>query len=193
MIEKNAVAGIHAVGFAIVYRDPVGVQLGTGIGRTGIKRRLFRLGRLLHFAEQFGSGSLVEAGFCPKPKHPDSFEQAQGSQCVHIGRILGRFKRNLHMALRRQVVDLIGLHFLHDPDQAAGIGEIPIMQHEFAALLMRSLVEMINAVGVEKRRTALYAVYFISLVEQEFSQIGAVLSGDAGDKRFFHSFPRSSA
>ncbi len=32
VIKENAVAGIHAVGFAVVHRDPVGIHLGDGIG-----------------------------------------------------------------------------------------------------------------------------------------------------------------
>ena len=32
MIEKNAVAGVHAVGFAVVDRDPVRIELRTGVG-----------------------------------------------------------------------------------------------------------------------------------------------------------------
>src|SRR5690606_31447145 len=33
VVEKNAVAGVHAIGLAVVHRDPVGVELGHRVGR----------------------------------------------------------------------------------------------------------------------------------------------------------------
>ena len=41
---------------------------------------------------------------------------------------------------------------------------------------------MIYPFGVEGRRTALNAVNHITFAEQELGEIGAVLSGDAGDQ-----------
>ena len=48
VVKQNAVAGIHAVGFAVVNRNPVGVKLGAGVGRARIERRFFRLRHFLH-------------------------------------------------------------------------------------------------------------------------------------------------
>ena len=36
VIEENAAAGVHAVGLAVVDRDPVGVELGDEIGRAHV-------------------------------------------------------------------------------------------------------------------------------------------------------------
>ena len=47
---------------------------------------------------------------------------------------------------------------------------------------MRVFVNVVNASGIEQRRPPLDAVDFVSLRQQEFSQIRAVLSGNAGDK-----------
>ncbi len=61
------------------------------------------------------------------------------------------------------------------------------MQDQAAVRFVRVLVEMIDAVGVEQRRTALDAVHFVTLAEQKLGKIGAVLAGDAGDQcNFFH-------
>ena len=49
-------------------------------------------------------------------------------------------------------------------------------------LLVRILVEVVDAVGVEERRAALDAVHLVALVEQELGEVGAVLAGDAGDQ-----------
>jgi hypothetical protein len=35
MVEQNAVAGVHAVGLAVVDRDPVGVKLGHSVRARG--------------------------------------------------------------------------------------------------------------------------------------------------------------
>ncbi len=56
------------------------------------------------------------------------------------------------------------------------------MQLEVVTLLMRVVIEMVDAIGVEQRRAALDAVHRIALGQQEFGQIGAVLAGDAGDE-----------
>ena len=86
------------------------------------------------------------------------------------------------MALGRQIVDLVRLHFLDDPDQAGGIREIAVMQGEIKSLLVRVVVEVIDAIGVDQRRPALDAVNRIALGQQQFGEISAVLAGDAGDQ-----------
>ncbi len=50
-----------------------------------------------------------------------------------------------------------------------------------------SLVQMVDAVGVEERGAALDAMHFVALTDQEFGQIRAVLAGNAGDQAFFIS------
>ena len=53
VIEKNAVARIKPVRFAIVDGDPVRVKLGDGIGGPGIEGRRFLLRDFLDLAEEF--------------------------------------------------------------------------------------------------------------------------------------------
>ena len=59
------------------------------------------------------------------------------------------------------------------------------MQEEANVLLVRVDVEMSIAAGVERRRAALDAVHDVSLGKKQFGQIGAVLTGYAGDERYF--------
>lgn len=94
------------------------------------------------------------------------------------------------MALGCQVVDFVRLHFLHDADQVAGVRKVPIVQYELAAFLVRSLIKVVDTIRIEQGRAALDAVDFIALVQKEFRQIGAVLTGDAGDECFFHTAVR---
>ena len=88
----------------------------------------------------------------------DRFEQPQRAERVGIGGIFRRLEADLHMALRGEIVDLVGLDLLDDADQVGGVGHVAVMQMEAAPALVRVLVEMIDALGVEGRRPALDAV-----------------------------------
>ncbi len=50
---------------------------------------------------------------------------------------------------------------------------------------VRVFVDVVYALSVERRRTALDAVDFVALVEQKLSDVNAILVGDAGDECFF--------
>jgi hypothetical protein len=56
-----------------------------------------------------------------------------------------------NVTLRGEVVDGVGLHLLDDADQAAGIGEVAVVPDELAVRLLRILVDVVDAVGVEER------------------------------------------
>jgi hypothetical protein len=59
VIEQDAVAGVHAVGLAVVDRDPVGVHLGDAIGRARVKGRGLALGGLGDLTVQLRGGCLI--------------------------------------------------------------------------------------------------------------------------------------
>ncbi len=54
------------------------------------------------------------------------------------------------MTLRRQVIDLIRLHLLNNPDQVGRIGQVAIMQKEVDILLVLVVVQMINTIGIKR-------------------------------------------
>ena len=56
------------------------------------------------------------------------------------------------------------------------------MQDQSRIRLVRILVEMVDTVRVEQRRPALDAVNFITLVKEQFGEVGAVLTRDPGDE-----------
>ena len=62
MIEKYAVNGVHPIGLAIVFCNPVTIEFGHTIRTARVKRCGFFLRYLLHQPEQFGGGCLVDAG-----------------------------------------------------------------------------------------------------------------------------------
>jgi hypothetical protein len=90
------------------------------------------------------------------------------------------------MALCRQVIDLVGLHLLQDPGQAAAIGQIAVMENEVPILHMWILVQVVNAIGIEQRRTPLDAVHLVTLLQEELSQIGSILPGHTSNKSLLH-------
>ena len=52
---------------------------------------------------------------------------------VGIGRVFRRFEADLHVALRREIVNFDRLRLLDEPDQVSGVGHVAIMQIELGA------------------------------------------------------------
>jgi hypothetical protein len=49
------------------------------------------------------------------------------------------------VALRAEVVDLVGLHLLHHVDEARRVGQVAVVQDEAAVSDVRILVQVIDA------------------------------------------------
>jgi hypothetical protein len=130
VVEQNPVRGMDAVGFAIIHRDPVGIDLGGAIGRARIERRGFRLRNLLDLAEHFQRRGLIKSEATLEAENADRLEQAQGADGVGIGGVFGGLEAHLHMALGGQIVDFRRPHLLDDPDQAGAVGEVAVMELE---------------------------------------------------------------
>src|SRR4029453_3748894 len=133
-------------------------------------------------AEQLGGRGLIETGFAFTPENANSLEQAQRPKSVGIGRVFPRLERHLHMRLRREIVDLVGLCFLHDTDDIGRIRDIAVMQMESDTLFVRVMNEVVDALGIEGRRAALHAVNNVALGKKKFGKIGAILPGHAGNE-----------
>ena len=67
-----------------------------------------------------------------------------------VGGVLRFFERYRDMALGRQVVDLVRLYLLDDADQVGGVGQVAVVQHEALVGLVRVLVQVVDAVGIEQ-------------------------------------------
>ena len=83
------------------------------------------------------------------------------------------------MALGSQVVDFIWADVLKHPAYAGGIDEIAVVKVQIVAYL-------IDTPRVEGTRSAHEAVDFVALLQKEFSEVAAVLAGDAGYECFLH-------
>jgi hypothetical protein len=89
------------------------------------------------------------------------------------------------VALRGEVVDLVRLDLLDDAQQAQRIGQIAVVQMDAGLGVVELVVEMIDALGVERRRAPLDAVHLVAFREQELGEISAILARDAGDECAF--------
>jgi len=66
-----------------------------------------------------------------------------------------------------------------------------MMQDKAALCLVRILVQVIDPIGIEQRGPAFHAMNNIAFPQQELRQIGAILSGNAGDQsNLLHRNPR---
>jgi hypothetical protein len=83
------------------------------------------------------------------------------------------------MALGGEVVDLIRLYLLDDSDKVCGIGQIPVMEDKIPVRHMGVLVQVVDAIRVEQRRTPFNAMRLISFFQKEFGQKSAILPCDA--------------
>ena len=86
------------------------------------------------------------------------------------------------MALGGKVVDFVRLRLLHQANERRAVGHIAVMKVKCGIGRMRILIDFLDPARVERRGAALEAVDFVTFVEQKLRQIGAILSGDAGDK-----------
>ena len=80
----------------------------------------------------------------------DGFEQAQRADRIGIGGIFRRLEAHMHMALRRQIIDLVGLGLLNQADQVGGVGQVAIVQEQARLVLVRVEIEVIDARRVER-------------------------------------------
>src|SRR5262249_37597805 len=62
MVKQDAVRSMYAVSLAVIYRDPMCVELRRRVRRTRVERGRFPLRDFLYLAEQLGRGSLIELG-----------------------------------------------------------------------------------------------------------------------------------
>jgi len=179
VVEEDAVAGKDVVGLAIVDDDPVGVELGHSVGRARVKGRGLVLRDRLHLAVELAGRGLVEAG--GEAGLLDGVDEAQGAHGIGLGGVFGQLERDLDMALGRQIIDLVGMDLFQQPVEVARVGQIAIGKEE--ALVVQRLVveEVVDAAGVEGAGAADDAVDLVAFFEQQLGEVGAILSGDAGN------------
>merc|ERR1719199_537081 len=182
VVKEDAVGNVHAVGLTVVDKDPEGVLLGNGVGRAGVEGGGLGLRDLLNLSVKLGGGGLVEADLLLHAASADGIEHTEDTNAVGVSGVLGHIEGNLDVGHGTEVVDFGGADLGDDGDQVGGIAEIAVVKEELDAGGVTVLVEMVNAAGVEGRRTTDNAVDGISLLEKELGKVRSVLAGDAGDE-----------
>ena len=69
---------------------------------------------------------------------------------VSISGVFRGLETYLNVALGREIVDFRRLRFLNNTDEVRRIGHVAVMQCEAHVLLVLILVEMIDAIGIER-------------------------------------------
>ncbi len=89
VVEEDAVAGVHAVGLAVVHRDPVGVHLGHRVGAARVEGRGLLLRNFLHQAVKLAGAGLVEARLLLQAQDAHRLQQPQRAHGVYVCGVLG--------------------------------------------------------------------------------------------------------
>src|SRR5262249_35823118 len=141
---------MHPVGFAIVRCDPEPIEFCHTIRRPRIERGGLALRYLLDRTIKLGGRGLIEPRTLFQAEDANGLEKAQWPKRIGIGGVFRSLKTYLNMALGGEVVDLGWLGFLNDADEIRCIGHIAVVQHEPHIPFVRILVEMINALSIER-------------------------------------------
>lgn len=179
MVKKDTAGSVHSVALSVVDCNPVGVDLGGSIWTAWVKRGFFALRYGLHQSIHLRAGGLVKTSLGGHLPH--RIQQAHGADGGCIAGELRDIEANPNVALGGQVVDLVGLSLSQYLGKRTGVAEIPIMQKDFGPLIVTILVDRINSLCVEAGGAPDDSVDLIPLGQQMFSQIGSILTGDAGD------------
>ena len=73
---------------------------------------------------------LINPRFCGKTQDPHSFQNPQRTKRITVGGVLRTLKTHRYMTLGTEVVNLIRLHLLDDPDQVGAVGEVAVVEGE---------------------------------------------------------------
>ena len=88
-------------------------------------------------------------------------------------------KTHRYMTLGAEVINLIRLHLLDDPNQIGAVCEVAVVKHQARSIFVRVLIEMIDPAGIEAARSPLDTMHLITLLQQQLRQIAAVLASYA--------------
>ena len=116
---------------------------------------------------------------------PDRFEQANGARAGDVGGVLGHVETHPDVALRAEVVDLVGLQAVDELVDRHRVRQVPVMQEHVRLAVVRVLINGVEPFGVESGGATDQAVDFIAFAQKKFGKVRAVLSGDARDECFF--------
>src|SRR5260370_33834215 len=105
---------MHPVGLTIIGGNPEAIKLGNAVRRAWIEWRGFALRDLADRAVEFRGRGLIESRPFFQTQNANGLKKAQRPERVSIGGIFRRFKTDLDVALRGEIVNFGRLGFLND-------------------------------------------------------------------------------
>ena len=106
------------------------------------------------------------------------FEHVHRAQRVGLHRELRNLKADAHMALRREVVDLVWLDLAQDAVDRRDVEHVAVLVVQTASDVLQARLLMLG-----DRVASDQPVDLVAKREQVLRQVGAVLPGDAGNQR----------
>jgi hypothetical protein len=86
------------------------------------------------------------------------------------------------MALSPEVIDLIRLKAIQQPDQTCCVREIRKVQEQPRFAFMPVGKDAVDAGGIETARPPLDAMHHVTFFQQKFRQVGAILTSNASNQ-----------
>ena len=172
VVEENTGHRVHAEALAIVDGDPVAVDLRHAVRTSRIERRRLPLRRLDHLPEHLARAGLIESGIrrslLRRLEHPCDTESGE------LAGQDGLCPRRTDEALRREIVDLVGLMLPHRVDERMLVEQVRGDE-------LHVIHNVGDALECGRRASPNHADDAVALVEQQLGQVGPVLSGDPRD------------
>jgi hypothetical protein len=157
------------------------VELGNSVRAARIEGRGFILWNRPHLTEHFGCRGLVESyGWV---HDANRFQQVHRAQAGNLRRGNRLFKRYAHETLRSQVVHLGGTDCVQQTDARGQVCQVVFHQIQVGMLVD---AKFLDPPEIYRTGAAEGAKDQVSLPQQQFRQIGTILSGNAGDDSFLH-------
>lgn len=116
--------------------------------------------------------------------HADGFEKVQYAHRVGLRGVFRHVETETDVGLGGEVVHFVGFDFREKLRKARAVGNVA--EVEFDMGFAFALKKPVDTTGIEKRSATLETVDFVSLLEEEFCEVSAVLAGDSGNEGFFH-------
>ena len=92
VIEQNAVRRVHAIGFAVIDGDPIGIKLRRGVRRERIKRRRLPLRHFLDKAVKLRRRGLIKPHFLLQVEDTDGLKKPQRAKRVGVRGVFRRLE-----------------------------------------------------------------------------------------------------
>ena len=96
------------------------------------------------------------------------------------------------MTLGAKMINLVWLEPVDQFDEIYGVRQVAVVKEKLHSMHMRVLIQVVDAIRVERARAADDAMDLVTFSEQEIGEIGSILPCDAGDQCFVHEMRTES-